>query len=373
MHALNSVSKSDLSEIKAFKTPPRGILRVQQAVYILMNPNNYSGVKLRQSSENPVVLKRHMDFHILSKMINYDKDLITEDMLNLLEDFVNDPTLDEDSLRSLSSSTLCFMTWVRAMYNYGQINIALIIEKEALAKNQKQLMQYQTDILKLHNKLARLKKSYGKPENYHVELEQTIADHMEEMESQKSACAEKLQYLKKKDLTELRSMSKPPAIVIDICYVAFTLVGSLDEPIPDWSKVKSVLMNDKLLVQMLHFESKAVIPDEILKRIEPYLSDDTITVESASKVSIACSAFWSFVKMVTDAVLVHEPTIAKCKIDLERWNADPGLRDFNRLVGEETAGSVDVSNAILHAVETQDKWYGNEGKETQVNALDVLR
>ena len=382
MSALNSINKADLSEMKAFKNPPWVVLKVQQAVYILMNPKQYtSGKKLREKAEDFSEVKQYTfnDYGILSKMINYDKDKITPLMVEILESYVNDPDLTLEKMKSVSKSSACFFLWVTAMYKYGTINISLEEDRKQMETLQIQRSELATNILKLHSSKRTLHNGTIDPSRKTTqaeELKQRIITSAMKLEELTKKSTEKLEYLKTKDLAELRSMANPPTLILQVCFAALSLLGIVHEPNHvDWETIKVSLGSNKLLVKMLHFDTKVVIPDEIWKNIEPFTSDELITVDAASKQSLACGAFWSFVERVHYDVKVHATIVSRSKEMLKEIENNTSEEDMTYFTQQETPGPEDINSAINIATERQNKLDGDKNDiadQSQSTSLDIL-
>merc|ERR1719321_744425 len=92
--ALEHLEKSDITEVKAMKKPPKGLNKVAQALCYLFSvrPKIVKGPDGAKVADYWSVAKQLMgDPCLLSRMISYDKDHIPEQAVAQLERLCADP------------------------------------------------------------------------------------------------------------------------------------------------------------------------------------------------------------------------------------------------------------------------------------------
>jgi dynein heavy chain, axonemal len=131
-----------------------------------------------------------------------------------------------------------------------------------------------------------------------------------------------LKDLKKADIDEVKSLTRPPQNVVktlQACCIMFDIkpdrVNDPDNPgkkINDWFKVaqRNLLVSaNKLLEDMQNYD-KDNIPADIIAKIEPFYNDPTFTPEIIEKASKACKAMCMWTRAMYkyhQVVLVVEP------------------------------------------------------------------
>lgn len=109
--SLNSLSKSDLVEIKAFRAPPTAVLQASEAICILLSKTpDFS--TFRKTADST-------DF--IRKLIEYDKDAISDYTLNELNKYINNPNFYPEHIAKYSKLASGLCEWSRAMYEYGTL------------------------------------------------------------------------------------------------------------------------------------------------------------------------------------------------------------------------------------------------------------
>lgn len=97
--------------------------------------------------------------------------------------------------------------------------------------------------------------------------------------------------LKKGDITELKSLGKPPEAVC-LCVSAVCIL--FGEQKPDWKMCQKVMANQKFLSNLLSFDPNTITPD-MLTKLEPITSNAEFTVENMAKKSKAAAGMAAWV------------------------------------------------------------------------------
>merc|ERR1719482_561073 len=124
--ALSKLSKGDIGEVKAMKTPPAGVVLTAQALCLMFGvkavkvaaPDGKGKVDDYWEPAKKEVLG---DPRLLDKMINYDKDNISEAVMVKVLPLFNDPAFEPDIVKKASIAAMGICKWVRAMVIYDKV------------------------------------------------------------------------------------------------------------------------------------------------------------------------------------------------------------------------------------------------------------
>ncbi|XP_036369342.1 dynein heavy chain 2, axonemal-like [Octopus sinensis] len=155
MLALEALNKKDIGEIKSYGRPPALVEKVMEAVMIL-----------KGSEPNWAEAKRQLgDPNFIKSLVNFDKDNISDRVLNKIGKYVAQADFTPDIIGRVSGAAKSLCMWVRAMEMYGRIyrvvepkkmklNAALSQLKEkqdALADAKAKLAEVEANMLALRN------------------------------------------------------------------------------------------------------------------------------------------------------------------------------------------------------------------------------
>lgn len=134
--ALNTLTKNDLVEVKAMKSPPAGVLVVMEAVCVMMNipPTRSpdSTGKMVKDYWDPAKKKLLSDPKLLTTLSSYDKDNIPRDIIKKIATYIDNPLFDPASVKKASKAAFGLCSWVRAMYQYDEVANAIRPKRERL-------------------------------------------------------------------------------------------------------------------------------------------------------------------------------------------------------------------------------------------------
>ncbi|KAI5075577.1 hypothetical protein GOP47_0009653 [Adiantum capillus-veneris] len=163
VEALNSLNKNDITEIKSFAKPPPLVQMVMEAVCVLL-------------SEKPDwdTSKKIMgDVSFIKRLLEYNKDGITQAIQKKLVKYIEDPSLTPESVQKQSNAATSLCMWVRAMDVYGKVARVVAPKKEALRQAEEALKQAAE---KLSAKQKQLSDVEAQVELLKKNLEQTQAE-----------------------------------------------------------------------------------------------------------------------------------------------------------------------------------------------------
>ncbi|KAM4540607.1 dynein axonemal heavy chain 2-like [Fundulus diaphanus] len=170
--------------------------------------------------------------------------------------------------------------------------------KKQLVEFQKQCDQYLSVILKQKAEADEQQRRVGEiSEKIQVEELQckAIADNAQrELDKALPALEEALKALEslnKKDMTEIKSYGRPPALVETVMHAVMTLLGKE----PTWAEAKRQLGEPNFIKTLINFD-KDNISDRVLKRIGQYCRQGDFHPEIIGKVSLAAKSLCMWVR-----------------------------------------------------------------------------
>lgn len=144
MLALEALNKKDIGEIKSYGRPPALVEKVMDAVMIL-----------KGSDPNWAESKRQLgDPNFIKSLVNFDKDNISDRVLNKIGKYVAQADFTPDIIGRVSSAARSLCMWVRAMEMYGRIYRVVEPKKLKLNAAMSQLKEKQDALAEAKRKLA---------------------------------------------------------------------------------------------------------------------------------------------------------------------------------------------------------------------------
>jgi dynein heavy chain len=152
--AVQSLDKSDITEVKSFVRPPELVMFVMNAVCLLFGqPQTWEAAK------------KLMNIEFLASLEKYDKDGLTEKIKKMLKKtYISSPKFQPDLVEAVSKAAKSLCIWVRALYEYSEV--AAVVEpkkvkvkesQEKLAVLQKALAGKKAELQEVEAKLVQLK------------------------------------------------------------------------------------------------------------------------------------------------------------------------------------------------------------------------
>ncbi|CAE8620925.1 unnamed protein product [Polarella glacialis] len=125
IEALSQLSKGDIVEVKAMKTPPGGVILVSKALCWAFNvkPKKVPAPDGRSKMDDywePAKKELWGDPKLLDKLLYFDKDNIPADVMVKLAPLETDPEFEPDAIKKASVAAFGICKWVRAMIVYDQ-------------------------------------------------------------------------------------------------------------------------------------------------------------------------------------------------------------------------------------------------------------
>ena len=195
IQALNTLKKSDITEVGAMKKPPSGVVLTMSAVCDMM------GVKPEKikDPDDPTKkikdywgpAKKHLlgDSKFLQKLKDYDKDNIDPKIVaKIRKNYLDKEEFEPERVKKASVAAMGLCKWVRAMEAYDRVAKVVAPKKAKLAASE---LELKDTMEKLNKKKAELKKV----EDDLAELENALKEAIkrkEELEANVDLCNKKL-------------------------------------------------------------------------------------------------------------------------------------------------------------------------------------
>ena len=142
--ALKSLNKNDITEIKGFKSPPPLVMKVMEAVCILL------GAKPDWDSAKKVL----GDTQFLQKLMDYDKDNIAPAAIKKILAYYDDPEFQPEVVAKVSKAATSLCMWVRAMKVYDEVAKVVEPKRQALASSTAMLEAEKAKLKKVQDELS---------------------------------------------------------------------------------------------------------------------------------------------------------------------------------------------------------------------------
>nr|XP_022908003.1 dynein heavy chain 1, axonemal-like [Onthophagus taurus] len=191
--SLQSLNKGDISEVRTMKRPPQGVIYVIESICIVkgVKPKMVAGEKPGQKIADYWEPGRNLlgdPGAFLQSLISFDRDTITDDMINKLQKYVEDPDFEPAKIAKVSKACTSLCMWVHAMYKYYFVNKIVAPKKAALAEANAELAITEK---KLAESQARMRAVEKRLDSLNRKLQARI-DFKEEKEKSMAVCEERL-------------------------------------------------------------------------------------------------------------------------------------------------------------------------------------
>jgi dynein heavy chain, axonemal len=118
MSTLDTLTSEDIAFLKSFKNPPASVHLVLQAIctLLLVPTTNKNG-----SHDWPTCRKIISDRSFLSHLINYDKDNVSNVVMNKIRtEFISNPNFDPEKYKGGPNACAALCKWVIALEKYDR-------------------------------------------------------------------------------------------------------------------------------------------------------------------------------------------------------------------------------------------------------------
>ena len=198
LSALNTLTKGDVTEVKAMKSPPAGVKLVMEAVCIM---RSVKAVKIKDPAGG---VKKIDDYWgpaqgllaestFLADLQNYDKDNIPPDIIAKIRPYVANEGFEPEVIKKASKAAYGLCCWVRAMEAYDRVAKVVAPKKAKLAESE---AEYSELMIGLNQKKAELKEVEDKVAALNAQLEEMQAKKAK-LEFDVDMCSKKLERAEK--------------------------------------------------------------------------------------------------------------------------------------------------------------------------------
>ncbi|CAK9809640.1 Dynein axonemal heavy chain 1 [Anthophora quadrimaculata] len=195
--SLKALNRNDITEVKAMKRPPVGVLLVIEAVCII---NNVKPIPVKTATGKFGETEQKWDYWtpgsqmlsdpggFLYNMENYDKENLTEDMIKKLKVYIENPDFQPPKIEYVSKACYSLCLWVHAMYNYYFVNQKVKPKMEALAKAEEALEETERTLTEAIQRLKEVEEGVEKLRALLRKEEEKQA----ELEREKQLCEDRM-------------------------------------------------------------------------------------------------------------------------------------------------------------------------------------
>ncbi|XP_077899023.1 dynein axonemal heavy chain 9 isoform X4 [Ictidomys tridecemlineatus] len=157
--ALNTLNKTNLTELKSFGSPPPAVSNVSAAVMVLMAPGG-KVPKDRSWKAAKVTMTKVDSF--LDSLIHFDKENIHENCLKAIRPYLQDPEFNPEfvATKSYAASGLC--SWVINIVRFYEVFCDVEPKRQALSKATSELTAAQEKLAAIKAKIAHLNENLAK-------------------------------------------------------------------------------------------------------------------------------------------------------------------------------------------------------------------
>jgi len=193
MAALNTLTKADITEVKAMKNPPAAVKVVMEAVCHMKQVKS----KRIKDPANPVKMIDDYwgpsqallaDPNFLQGLQDFDKDNIDPAAINKVRPFLDNPLFEPDTVKKASKAAFGLCSWVRAMEAYDRV-AKVVAPKQAKAAEAQG--EYDELMVGLNGKRADLKKVEDRLDELNAKLKE-MQEKKIQLESDVDMCQKKL-------------------------------------------------------------------------------------------------------------------------------------------------------------------------------------
>ncbi|XP_058061407.1 LOW QUALITY PROTEIN: dynein beta chain, ciliary-like [Anopheles bellator] len=151
--ALDTLDKTNLTELKSFGSPPDAVVNVCAAVLVLFSPKGK--IPKDRSWKSCKLIMNKVDV-FLNDLIYYDKEHIHPDVIKALQTYLRDPEFDPDKIRAKSIAAAGLCAWVINIHKFYEVYQVVEPKQRALNEAQSELKAAQDKLMELTSKITEL-------------------------------------------------------------------------------------------------------------------------------------------------------------------------------------------------------------------------
>ncbi|XP_049632688.1 dynein axonemal heavy chain 9 [Suncus etruscus] len=157
--ALNTLNKTNLTELKSFGSPPLAVSNVSAAVMTLMAPGGK--VPKDRSWKAAKVSMAKID-GFLDSLTNFDKENIHENCLKAIRPYLQDPEFNPEFVATKSHAAAGLCSWVINIVKFYEVFCEVEPKRQALNKATSELTTAQEKLAVIKNKIVHLNENLAK-------------------------------------------------------------------------------------------------------------------------------------------------------------------------------------------------------------------
>ncbi|XP_058415682.1 dynein axonemal heavy chain 9 [Diceros bicornis minor] len=157
--ALNTLNKTNLTELKSFGSPPPAVSNVSAAVMALLAPGGR--VPKDRSWKAAKVAMAKVD-SFLDSLINFDKENIHENCLKAIRPYLQDPEFSPEFVATKSYAAAGLCSWVINIVKFYEVFCDVEPKRQALSKATSDLSVAQEKLAAIKAKIAYLNENLAK-------------------------------------------------------------------------------------------------------------------------------------------------------------------------------------------------------------------
>ncbi|XP_062965627.1 dynein axonemal heavy chain 9 [Cynocephalus volans] len=157
--ALNTLNKTNLTELKSFGSPPPAVSNVTAAVMVLMAPGG-KVPKDRSWKAAKVTMAKVDGF--LDSLINFDKENIHENCLKAIRPYLQDPEFNPEFVATKSYAAAGLCSWVINIVRFYEVFCDVEPKRQALNKATSDLTAAQEKLAAIKDKIAHLNENLAR-------------------------------------------------------------------------------------------------------------------------------------------------------------------------------------------------------------------
>ncbi|XP_074120841.1 dynein axonemal heavy chain 9 [Sminthopsis crassicaudata] len=160
--ALNTLNKTNLTELKSFGSPPLAVSNVTAAVMVLMAPGGK--VPRDRSWKAAKVTMARVD-GFLDSLVNFNKEDIHENCLKAIQPYLQDPEFKPEFVASKSYAAAGLCSWVINIMRFYEVFCDVEPKRQALSKASLDLVTAQEKLAVIKVKIKHLNENLTKLTN----------------------------------------------------------------------------------------------------------------------------------------------------------------------------------------------------------------
>ncbi|XP_017170010.1 dynein axonemal heavy chain 9 isoform X1 [Mus musculus] len=157
--ALNTLNKTNLTELKSFGSPPLAVSNVSAAVMVLMAPGG-KVPKDRSWKAAKITMAKVDSF--LDSLIHFDKENIHENCLKAIRPYLQDPAFNPEFVATKSYAAAGLCSWVINIVRFYEVFCDVEPKRQALNKATSDLTTAQEKLAAIKAKITHLNENLAK-------------------------------------------------------------------------------------------------------------------------------------------------------------------------------------------------------------------